>query len=82
MLLKQLLLDGAHLKHSCVVGTKQLVELVNVFHVVLLLQRDVNDRVGDVFADAIQELGFTDDNLQSGVEVDLEFLVVTITNRN
>ena len=42
---------------------EKLVEFVNVLHVILLLEGDVDDGGGDVLADAIKELGLTDDDL-------------------
>jgi len=46
------------------------VEFIDVDHVVFLLERDVDNGVGDFLADAVEELGFTDDNAEFGVEVD------------
>lgn len=52
--------------------SKELVELINVFHVVLLLKGDVNNCGGNVLANAVKEFSLADDDLQLGVEVDLE----------
>ena len=59
-----------------------MIEPVDGPHVVLLLQRDIDNRVRDFFADAVQKLGFTDDHLQSGVEVYEEFFLVAFTYGN
>jgi len=82
LLLEQLLLNGAHLEHCVIVGTEQLIEPVDVSHVVLLLQRDIDNRIGDFLADAVQELSFADDYLEPGVKVDLKSPIVPFTNGN
>jgi len=57
---------------------EKLVEFINILHVILLLEGDVDDGGGDILADAIKELGLTDDDLQFGVKVNL-VNVVTIS---
>lgn len=59
-----------------------MIEPVNVPHVVLLLQRDIDNRVRDFFADAVQKLGFTNDHLQSGVEIHEEFFIIAFAYGN
>lgn len=46
-----------------------MVELVNVPHVVFLLESDVDQSLRDVFADAVKEFGFTNNDLQLWCEV-------------
>ena len=40
-------------------------------HVLLLLQSDVDNSVGDFLSNTVKELGLTDDHSQVRVEVDL-----------
>ena len=39
-------------------------------HVVLFLQSNVDDRVWDLLADAVEELGLADNHAKLGVKVD------------
>jgi len=57
---------------------EKLIEFINILHVILLLEGDVDDGGGDILADAIKELGLTDDDLQFGIKVNL-VNVVTIS---
>ena len=45
-------------------------------HVLLLLKGDVHNRMGDIFADAVEELGLTDNDTQVRVEVDFILAVL------
>jgi len=69
---QELLLYRLESLESGVIVAQQLVKLVNVAHVIVLLESDVDDGRGDVLADAVEELGLADDHLQLGVEVHLE----------
>lgn len=48
-------------------------------HVIFFLKSDVDDRVRDFLTDTVEELGFSDNYLELGVEVDLIFPVVPST---
>jgi hypothetical protein len=80
LVLEELLLDGSHTGHSLIIRAQELHELVNVLHVVFFLQGDVDNRVGDPLADAVEELGLTNDDLKLRVEVNTVALVVSIAD--
>ena len=70
LLREQLLLHRSQLEQGRVVGTQELVQLVDMPRVVLVLEGDIDDGVGDFLADSVQEPGLFDDDLQVGVKVD------------
>ena len=72
---EKFLLDGTQVAESRVVGAEELVEAIDVHHIVLLLEGDVDDRVRDLFANAVEELRLTDDHSEGRVEVDLVLAV-------
>lgn len=69
LLSKELLGDWHELAESAVVASEQLVELINVSHVVLLLEGDVGDSLWDGLTNSVEELGFSDDDLELWGEV-------------
>lgn len=75
VLLEESHLNGSQVLESGVVTSQQLVELVDVAHVILFLEGDVNDCVWDFLTDSVKELGLPDDDFQLGVEVNLVLAV-------
>jgi hypothetical protein len=57
------LLDKLQATKCQIVTSQQLVELIDMSHVVLFLQSDVDDGLWDWFSYSFQELGFSDDDL-------------------
>lgn len=80
LVLEQFLFNRAHAGHSLVVRTKQLHKFVDVLRVVLVLKGDVDNRVGDLPADAVEEFGLADDHFQLRVEVYAVVLVLSLAN--
>jgi hypothetical protein len=80
LVFKEFLLHRAHLEHSLVVGAEELLELIYVLHVVLVLEGNVDDGVGDFLSNAVKELSLADDNLKFGVKIDLVHLVFALSN--
>jgi len=74
----QLLLDWLEIAESGFVASEELLESVDVPHVVFLLEGDVDDGLGNAFADSVQELGFSDNHFQVGCEV--HFVIHAVTN--
>ena len=62
--LHELLLNCLQIVNSRVVGSKQLIKLVHMSHVVFLLKSNVDDSLWNWLSYSIQELGLTDDNFQ------------------
>jgi hypothetical protein len=69
---KQLLFNWFESTESAVIISEKLVELVNVAHVIILLEGNIDDCWWYILTDAVKELGLTDDYLQFRVEVHLE----------
>lgn len=68
---QEFFLNWHELAESAVVASEQLVELVNVSHVVLLLKGNVGDSLWDCLTDSVQEFGFSDDNLKLWSKVNI-----------
>jgi hypothetical protein len=64
LLLQQHLLDGLQIAESLVVTTEKLVQFVHMAHVILLLEGNIDNCLRDFLADAIEEFGFSNDNLE------------------
>ena len=56
VLVEELLLYAAQVAQGRVVRTKQLIEAIDMHHVVLLLESNVDDGVRDVLANSVKEL--------------------------
>lgn len=71
LLLQETALNHSQVTCNEVVRAQQLVKLVNMAHVLLVLQGNTRDGVRNGESNSVQELGLTNDDPQLGVEVDL-----------
>ena len=71
IVLKQSLLNQFQVAQSRIIRSQQLLEFVNISHVVFLLKSDVLDSLRHITADSVKELGFSYQNLELWREVDL-----------
>lgn len=69
LLFKEFLLYWLEMAKGKVIASEKLVELVNILHVVLLLQSNVDDCLWNVLTNPLQELGFTDDDLELWIKL-------------
>lgn len=69
LLVQELLLNGLQVAQSSVVPAEELRELIDMAHVVLVLESDIDNGLRDVLSDAVEELGLTDDDLELWGEV-------------
>lgn len=74
---KKSALDWPQIDDSLLIASKKLIELVNVAHVVFLLESDVHDCLRNGLADSAKELGLSDHDLEFGGEVDSVLVVFT-----
>ena len=73
---EEFLLDSTEVAKGRVVRAKELVQAIDMLHVVLLLEGDVNNSGRNVLADAVKELSLTNDDAQIRVEVNLVVLSI------
>ena len=66
---EQLLLDSAQVAESRVVRAEELVKAINMLHIVFLLKSNIYDRVWNILANAVKELGLADDHAKVWIEV-------------
>lgn len=79
LVMHQLSLDWHQVAERIVVAAEQLLQFVDVAHVVFLLEGNVRDGRRDWLTDAIQELGLSDSDTELRVEVDVvdsEFILL------
>jgi len=64
LLIKQAFFNWLQIAESLIVSSQKLIKLVNVPHVILFLKSYVDNGLRNFLANAIKELGFTNDNFQ------------------
>jgi hypothetical protein len=64
LLIKQAFFNWLQIAESLIVSSQKLIKLVNVPHVILFLKSYVDNSLRNFLANAIKELGFTNDNFQ------------------
>lgn len=75
---QKLLLDWLQVGHGRLVSSQELVQFVDVNHVVLFLKSNVDDCLRNGLADSIEELGFSDDDSELTGKVHLVGLVLIL----
>ena len=80
LLFQQLFLDWSKVKQSAVVTSKELIKLIDMTHIVFLLERDIDNSIGDILSNSVKELRLSNYHLKFWVKVNLVPLIFTLSN--
>lgn len=70
LFIKKLFLNWLKIAESRVVTSKELVQLVDMAHVVFLLESNVDDCLRDVLSNTVKELGLSDNDFELRCKID------------
>ena len=64
LLIQQTFFNGLQIAKGLVISSEKLVKLVYMPHIIFFLKGNVDNGLRNFLANAIEELGFTNDNFQ------------------